>query len=145
MSVTAGTEVNVRQAVPFFWVHDIDASVRFYVDGLGFRKTNEWIDGGRLRWCWLALGDAAVMLQEFWKDGPHANAPRGPIGQGVTICFICRDAVALWREFVARGLPARRPFVGNRMWVTRIADPNGYDLCFESPTDVAEETVLEES
>ncbi len=30
---------NVRQAVPFFNVKDIAASLRFYVDGLGFTIT----------------------------------------------------------------------------------------------------------
>ena len=33
---------NVKQAVPFFNVTDIDASLRFYVDGLGFRLANKW-------------------------------------------------------------------------------------------------------
>jgi len=50
--------------------------------------------------------------------------------------------VALWRGLVARGLSAKRPFVGNGMWVTRVSDPDGYVLVFESPTDAAEETEL---
>jgi hypothetical protein len=25
---------------------------------------NKWIDEGKLRWCWLEIGDAALMLQE---------------------------------------------------------------------------------
>jgi catechol 2,3-dioxygenase-like lactoylglutathione lyase family enzyme len=62
------THHNVQQAVPFFWVKDIDRSLAFYVDGLG------------------------------------------------------------------------RPFVGNGMWVTEIRDPDGYQLCFESPTDAPEES-----
>jgi len=28
------------------------------------------------------------------------------------------------------------------MWVTAVVDPDGYKIDFESPTDVAEETVL---
>ncbi len=32
------------------------------------------------------------------------------------------------------------PFVGNKMWVTSISDPDGYKLDFESITDEAEET-----
>jgi catechol 2,3-dioxygenase-like lactoylglutathione lyase family enzyme len=66
---------NVRQAVPFFWVHDLEVSRRFYVDGLGFQVTRHWIDAGRLRWCWLELGGAALMLQEFWREGHHRNLP----------------------------------------------------------------------
>ena len=31
------------------------------------------------------------------------------------------------------------------MWVVNIADPDGYFLSFQSPTDVAEESVLPET
>ena len=60
----------------------------------------------------------------------------------MAICFICKDAVALWRAFVSRGLAAKRPFVGNGMWVTEVSDPDRYRLFFESPTNEPEETVL---
>lgn len=62
------TEANVQQAVPFFHVSDIERSVRYYVDGLGFQMTKHWIDNGRLRWCWLQHGVAAIMLQQFRKE-----------------------------------------------------------------------------
>lgn len=65
---------NVKQAVPFFHVTDIDASLRFYVDGLGFVMTKQWDPEGRVRWCWLEIGAAAVMLQEYWRDGHRAGA-----------------------------------------------------------------------
>ena len=135
---------NVRQAVPFFSVSNLEASVRYYVDGLGFAMAEKWIDDGKLRWCWLRLGDAALMLQEFRKEGHGAWTPQGKLGEGVTICFLCRDALAIYREVTARGIEASRPFVGNAMWVTSLADPDGYRLDFESPTDVPEETVLAE-
>ena len=137
---TAGAP-NVKQAVPFFNVTDIEASLRFYVDGLGFVLTNKWTPEGRVRWCWLQLGDAALMLQEYWRDGRPAGAPEGPLGQGVSICLMCADALAIYHELSGRGVAAARPFVGNGLWVTSVNDPDGYRLEFESPTDVAEETV----
>jgi len=142
MTSATTTETNVKQAVPFFMVHDIEASVRYYVDGLGFTKTIEWVPDGKLQWCWLELGGAALMLQEFWKSGPHANVPRDKLGTGVSICFVCKDAIALYREFKTRGVECKRPFVGNRMWVTQTNDPDGYRLEFESPTDAPEESEL---
>ena len=140
MTHATKTESNVRQAVPFFWVRDIEASKRFYVDGLGFRITRQWVDDGKLRWCWLELGEAALMLQEFWSAGQHRNLPNTPVGVGVSIAFICDDALAIYRDIVSRGVQAKRPFVGNAMWVTQMVDPDGYDLYFESPTDLPEET-----
>jgi len=132
---------NVKQAVPFFNVTDIEASLRFYVDGLGCSMTNKWVPKGHLRWCWLQLGDAALMLQQYWRDGRPAAAPDGPLGQGVSICFMCVDAIAIYRDITTRGVAAKRPFVGNGLWVTTVADPDGYRLEFESPTDEPEETV----
>ena len=140
MSVGTAIESNVQQAVPFFMVDDIQASLRFYVEGLGFRKTIEWTPEGKLQWCWLEHGGAAVMLQEFWKSGHHTNVPTDRLGVGVSVCFMCRDALALYREFKSRGLDAKRPFVGNGLWVTDIVDPDGYRLSFESPSDAPEET-----
>src|SRR6266542_5668971 len=104
---------NVKQAVPFFGVADIEASVRYYVDGLGFEMTHKWIDQGRLRWCWLQLGGAALMLQEFRKEGHDSWTPDGRVGVGVSICFICEDALAIYRDVTRRGIVASKPFVGN--------------------------------
>ena len=136
---------NVKQAVPFFNVTDIEASLRFYLDGLGCVMTNQWLPEGRVRWCWLRLGDAALMLQEYWRDGRPGGAPDGPLGQGVSVCFMCADAIAIYRELVSRGIAAQRPFVGNGLWVTSVSDPDGYRLDFESPTDVPEDTIYSDA
>lgn len=127
---------NVTRAVPFFWVRDLAASLRFYVDGLGFALKNQWVDDGKMRWCWLELGGAAVMLQEFAPD----RVPEAKTGVGVSVCFMCNDAIAIWKDITGRGLDAKRPFVGNGLWVTSVVDPDGYELAFESPTDAPEES-----
>lgn len=128
---------DVQQVVPLLGVVDMQASLRFYVDGLGFEMTNRWIDEGVLRWCWLQLGGAALMLQEFRPEW----VPKGPVGEGMSLNFVCRDALAIYREVIGRGVPsARNPFVGNQMWVVSLVDPDGYRIFFESPTDAPEET-----
>ena len=144
MSAETKPRRNVKQAVPFFAVSNMEESLRYYVDGLGFEMTRNWIDEGKLRWCWLQIGDAAVMLQEFRREGHDSQVPRGQAGKGVSICFLCEDALAFYREVTSRGITASRPFVGNGMWVTSLRDPDGYRLDFESETDVPEETQLPE-
>jgi lactoylglutathione lyase len=147
MTVEAKLEANVRQAVPFFGVSDIEKSVRYYTESLGFVMTNKWTPEGKLRWCWLELGEAALMLQQFWREGEghQANVPKEKLGVGVSICFTCRDALAIYRELRAKRVEAQRPFVGNAMWVTSVTDPDGYKLFFESPTDEPEESEYSES
>jgi lactoylglutathione lyase len=136
-SITPAGVPNVQQAVPFFWVSDMEVSLRFYVDGLGFRKTKEWVDHGKLRWCWLELGSAAHMLQEY----SPGKTPSNKRGEGISICFQCKDALAIYHEAIARDLQPQRPFVGNGMWITILTDPDGYKLDFESPTDAHDKTI----
>jgi catechol 2,3-dioxygenase-like lactoylglutathione lyase family enzyme len=140
MNPSPRTESNVEQAVPFFMVTNIQESLRYYVDGLGFKMTNQWINGGKLEWCWLQHGGAALMLQEYRKD----KAPEGKLGLGVSVCFQCKDALAIYRDLIRRGIPARKPVVGNGMWDTSTSDPDGYKIHFESPTEVPEETEFSE-
>jgi lactoylglutathione lyase len=145
MSVNPAVGSNVKRAVPLFNVTDIEASLRFYVEGIGFTLADQWAPEGHIRWCWLQLGEAAVMLQEYWRDGHQAGAPDGPLGQGVSIYFICADALAVYHHLIARGIAETRPCVGNGMWVTSVSDPDGYALYFESETDVPEDSVYSTS
>ncbi len=137
------SDTNVQMAVPLFSVRDIEKSRAFYVETLGGTMTREWRPNGQLRWCWIQLGDAAVMLQTFAPKDHRNDVDDRPLGVGVNINFICRDAVKLYRELEARGVRARRPVVGNRMWVTQLEDPDGYRLFFESETQDAEGSVLD--
>jgi uncharacterized glyoxalase superfamily protein PhnB len=131
------TQSNVQQAVPFLMISSMEASLRFYIHGLGFKRTRQWMVDDKIRWCWLELGNAALMLQEYLP----AKIPTTKRGEGVSVCFQCRDALAIYHEARARGLDPKTPFVGNGLWVTGFTDPDGYKLDFESPTDVPEETV----
>jgi catechol 2,3-dioxygenase-like lactoylglutathione lyase family enzyme len=142
MSASPEPNENLKQVVPFLGVTDMERSLRFYLDGLGFALKHKWEPEGRIRWCWLTRGGASIMLQEFVKEGHGRRRPEGVLGQGVNLCFQCEDAVALYREFRSRGIEAQEPFVGNNMWVTVLRDPDGYKLDFETPTDVPEDTKL---
>jgi catechol 2,3-dioxygenase-like lactoylglutathione lyase family enzyme len=136
---------NVKQAVPFFSVANMDASLRFYVDGLGFAMTKKWVYDGTVRWCWLQLGDAALMLQDRRMDNGQTLKLEGKVGVGISICFICQDALAIYRAAKERGLQPSRPFVGNGTWVTSLSDPDGYRIDFESDTDAPEESTYGEA
>ena len=144
MSANPKPDVNVKQVVPFFAISDMQRSLRFYIEGLGFSMRHKWTPDGEIRWCWLELGGAALMLQQFRAEGHDSWTPKGTVGEGVSLCFMCTDAVALYHEFLSRGIDASEPQVGNRLWVTGVKDPDGYRLDFESPTDVPEETKLSE-
>ena len=131
---------NVTEAVPFFGVVDMERTLGFYIDGLGFELQNKWVVNGKIRWCWLALGGAALMLQEFAKT----RVPAGKLGEGMSLNFQCKDALGLYDELIGRKVEAAEPQVGNGLWTFGVTDPDGYKLFFASPTDVPEETKLSE-
>jgi catechol 2,3-dioxygenase-like lactoylglutathione lyase family enzyme len=131
---------NIKLAVPFFGVANMEAALRFYIDGLGFKMTKQWTPRGKIEWCWLERDKVSIMLQE-----PHAPHTQDDLPKsGPNICFQCEDAIALYKEFHERGLQVTEPFVGNSMWVIGLKDPDGYRIEFESFTDVAEETSYSE-
>jgi predicted lactoylglutathione lyase len=137
MSSTSKRQPNVKQAVPFFMVKNMEASINFYVKGLGFSMTESWVDNGKLKWCWLVIDSTALMLQEYdEKTNIYQEKP----GEGVEIFYICEDALAIYTQITSNGVSASEPFVGNRMWVIQVKDPDGYKISFESFTEVPEET-----
>lgn len=127
---------NVKQAVPFFMIMKMEDSLNFYINGLGFELKIKWEPKGKIEWCWLQLGEASLMLQEYRKKPATEN-----LGEGVSICFICEDALKIYDQITTRGFSTQEPFVGNNYWVVQLKDPDGYNILFESPTDVPEETV----
>jgi lactoylglutathione lyase len=144
MNAIPKSEENVKQVVPFLRVSEMERSLRYYIDGLGFIMKNRWVVEGKIRWCWLTLGGAALMLQEFPNEGHDSWRPSGKVGEGVSLCFNCEDAVAIYRGALSRGIQASEPEVGNAMWVTFLSDPDGYRIEFESVTDTPEDTKLSE-
>jgi uncharacterized glyoxalase superfamily protein PhnB len=127
----------VKEVVPLLRVQNMELSLRYYVDGLRFEMKDKWIVDGKVRWCWLAMGGAALMI-----EGHKPWTPAGKAGEGVSINFICDDAIAFYHDVRSRGIEASEPQVGNAMWVSGLSDPDGYRLFFESAADEPEETKL---
>jgi hypothetical protein len=144
--MNAGSEGdgNVKEVVPFLCVSSMERSLRYYMDGLGFTLKHKCVVDGKVRWCCLTLGGAALMLQEFAKEGQDSWAPRGKVGEGISLCFQCEDAIAIYHYVTSRGIGASEPQVGNGLWDTHLSDPDGYRIHFASPTDAPEETKLSE-
>ena len=116
-------------------VSSMEKSLEFYTTGLGFEIEMLWPADGQIRWCQLSRDQGTLMLQEGDRKIDKDS-------QGISIYFICDDALSIYEELIDKGVEVREPFVGNSMWVTTTWDPDGYEINFESETDVAEETTL---
>jgi lactoylglutathione lyase len=136
---------NVSFVAPLLMVMDMERSLRFYVHGLGFVIKNRWIPDGHLRWCWMELGAANLMLQHALPHTQQKLAANGKLGNGVSLYFQCTDAIAIYRQALERGLAGREPQVGNFSWEVFLHDPDGYSINFSSPTGLPEETLLSQT
>jgi uncharacterized glyoxalase superfamily protein PhnB len=125
------TTAVVRELWPLLFVEDIDRSIAFYRDQLGFTLARQATDGdGRIFWCRVERGGCSVMLQqaEEAEDGPAEGR-----GRGVIFYFICDDVDVMHAELARRGMrldPPKVAYYGMKQLF--VPEPDGYELCFES-------------
>ena len=110
------SRVNLSPAIPIFRVKNLDASIAYYVECLGFRlqwRTNPLASVGRDR--------MSIMLSQ------------GDQGHPGTWVWVATDHVDdLWEELRARGARLRHPPT-NYHWGSRecqITDPDGHVIRF---------------
>ncbi|WP_417390138.1 VOC family protein [Gimesia sp.] len=120
----------IQELVPLLFVEDIDVSVVFYTDKLGFEISMKWEPEEKLMWCRLERGSASLMLQSACPDEDGVREERI---KGVGFFFLCSDAQIMFEEFSAKGLnlePPQIAFYGmNQLF---LKDPDGYELCFQN-------------
>jgi uncharacterized glyoxalase superfamily protein PhnB len=126
-----GKTTSLRGASPSFTVNDIERSLAWYRDVLGFTAGERWEDGGKLLGVEMAAGEVSFMLgQDDWKKGRNRLK-----GEGVRIyCTTGQDVDRLAEQIKARGgTLAREP--ADQPWGTRafaVEDPDGYKITIGS-------------
>jgi catechol 2,3-dioxygenase-like lactoylglutathione lyase family enzyme len=123
-------------ARPVLHVTDVDGSLRFYVDRLGF--TNPWRheEEGRTRVAQVERQGCALILADTWPE---------KVGKG--LMFISMSAGQETREAAIAALDALRAeleaqgvLVGEGSWGYRLLvvdDPDGNQLFFNYPNETA--------
>ncbi|ABD53473.1 bleomycin resistance protein [Jannaschia sp. CCS1] len=127
------------QLVPELSVRDLDQSLRFYRDVLGF---SEKIRRPEDRFSYLELGQAQIMIEEVpentaatWQTGPL----EAPFGRGLNLQIEVEHARALHDRIVAAGYKVFAPLKvawyrdgtlehGQEQFL--VQDPDGYLLRF---------------
>ncbi len=129
----AGNESSISVA-PEFFVRDFAASLRFYVEKLGFQTVRQ--EPG---FAVVALANAHVLLAAPDEATPGMGEwlASGPRGVGVNIRIMVDDVDALCRRLSANDVTVVRQ-IGDREYGLRdfiIADPDGFLLRFASPIE----------
>ena len=113
---------------PMLWTEDLDGTIEFYTDMLGFTCDEVNDDWG---WASLSLDDVSLMLAR-----PNAHTPYDKIGFTGTFYFTTDDVEALWAKLkdkaeVCYGIENFE--YGMREFA--IYDNNGYMLQFGQEID----------
>jgi uncharacterized glyoxalase superfamily protein PhnB len=127
----ASGALKLRSASPGFTVNDIQQSLAWYRDVMGFAVKRRWEHEGQLMGAELAAGNVVFMIgQDDWKKGRNRVK-----GEGFRIyCETTQDVDRLAAGIRARGgvlLQAPR----DEPWGTRdfaVADPDGFKITIAS-------------
>jgi catechol 2,3-dioxygenase-like lactoylglutathione lyase family enzyme len=125
-------------ARPVLHVTDVEASVRFYVDLLGFTSPWRYDEGGGARVAQVERQGCALILADTWSEKA-----------GKAVMFISLNVEpathetavaaldALRGEFEAKGVAVKEGSWGYRLLV--VDDPDGNQLFFNYPNEIASE------
>ena len=121
-------------ARPVLHVSSVEASLRFYVDLLGFTVPWRYDEDGRARVVQVDRGTCALILSDHWPD----KVGKGLMFISVNVESETRHAEvaavdALRAEFEARGIPVKDGRWGYRLLV--VEDPDGNQLFFPYPNE----------
>ena len=121
--------LRLRKIAPSFTATDLQRSIAFYRDVLGFVVGEEWRQDGALAGCEIQAGSVSFMLgQDDFAKG--RDRPKG-LGSRM-YCHTAQDIDRLASEITARGgvldqEPQDMPW-GDRAFM--ITDPDGFKLTF---------------
>jgi catechol 2,3-dioxygenase-like lactoylglutathione lyase family enzyme len=123
-------------ARPVLSVTDVEASLRFYVDRLGFTSPWRYDEGGRARVAQVDRQGCALILADNWPE---------KIGKGLLFISLNVEPATheaataaldgLRAELEARGVAVKEGWWGYRLLV--IDDPDGNQLFFNYPSETA--------
>ena len=123
--------LRLRSAGPSFTVNDIQTSLAFYRDVLGFTVKDRWEQDGALHGVELVAGKVTFWLgQDDWKKGRDRVK-----GQGFRMyCGTTQDIDTLARRIEAGGgtlveKPTDRPWGGRDF---AVVDPDGFKITIGS-------------
>lgn len=127
-------------ARPVLHVSDVEASLRFYVDRLGFTSAWRYDEDGKARVAQVDRQGCALIL----TDTTHNSSMKPErIGKGLVFISLnveppSREAAiaaldALRAEFEAKGVPVKDGSWGYRLLV--VDDPEGNQLFFNYPAE----------
>jgi uncharacterized glyoxalase superfamily protein PhnB len=133
---TAGA-LRIESIAPSLTVADIDASLAWYRDVLGFQVSELWEHDGKVMGADLTAGTVHLMLgQDDWAKGRDR-----PKGQGFRLYFTSAGDIDALASAIGRRGGTLDSEPEDMPWGARVfslTDPDGFKLTFAADIDVGE-------
>lgn len=119
--------MHFKHLVPLLDVNNIEESIAFYKDALGFTIVDTRVWNGKTEWVLLHGGNVALMLAENGRQITASN----PTHQAGMFFFYLEDTQPLYSKLKALGYPLSNvQYSGSRVREFCLEDPDGYILWF---------------
>lgn len=129
---TVGAGIEMRGLCPLIQVFDMNTSLQFYCELLGFEIVQKAEGNG---WAWLRCGNAELMLNTAYDDGerpPNPDSARMMGHQDTGLFIGCPDIDGAYEQLRARGVEVSEPKVAwYGMKQMYLKDPDGFGICFQ--------------
>ena len=131
--------IEIRGLCPLLQVFDMETSIRFYCDVLGFEIGATSKPSGHFYWALLRLSGSELMLNTAYEDDERPAAPdaaRVSAHDDTAIYFGCPDVDAAYEHLRGQGIDVKKPKIAPYgMKQLYLHDPDGYTLCFQWAAD----------
>ena len=126
-------------ARPILNVKDVDASLRFYVEKLGFTSPWRYDDDGQAHVAQVDRQGTAIILARSWPDSTGKGLIFVSLNVEPPTHEVATAALdSLRGQFEAKGVAVKDGSWGYRLLV--VDDPDGNQLLFNYPHDPASDT-----
>jgi catechol 2,3-dioxygenase-like lactoylglutathione lyase family enzyme len=128
---------NIHGMAPLLLVFDIEASVAFYCDILGFRIMAAAEPPPHYGWLLMRLNNVELMMEPIYprnKRPLQAEPARMEAHCDTFLYFGCSATDELYLHLKQNGLNVNEPRIASYgMKQLYLTDPDGYNLCFQWP------------
>ena len=130
--------IEIRGMSPLIEVFNMPRALDFYRDILGFEVVSDSGSGDDSSWVWLRLQGVDLMLNDQYEPG---HVPAAPPDERIkwhqdTCLYFGADPDAVYDYLRSKGVeldpPENAPYGMRQLY---LKDPDGYNLCFQSPVE----------
>lgn len=137
ISDTTAKTLSLQGMAPLLQVYDMQASLHFYRDILGFKVVSSSGEGDDVDWVLLKHGNVELMLNTLYEKPlrpSERDLSRQAIHEDITLYLGCPDIDSAYEYLAGKNVAVQPPQITGYGWkAINFKDPDGYFFCFHWP------------